>query len=60
MLRAFILPLFASFLAFYAFLRTSGAEHVRAVQMLALIAVGMGMGVALAHIKLIINTRSRG
>jgi hypothetical protein len=31
---------------------------VRAVQMLALIAVGMGLGVALAHIKILLGMKS--
>jgi hypothetical protein len=57
--RLFILPLFASVLAFSAFLRTTGAENVRTVQMLALIATGMGLGVALAHLKFILDARSQ-
>jgi hypothetical protein len=35
-----------------------GSENVRAVQMLALIAVGMGLGVALAHIKILLGMKS--
>lgn len=58
MRRAFFLPLFAAALAFTAFMRTTGSESVRAVQILALIATGMGLGVALAHLKLVANLRS--
>ena len=57
--RLFFLPLFASALAFSSFLRTTGAENVRTVQMVALIATGMGLGVALAHVKFILNARSQ-
>ena len=58
MRRAFLLPLVASFIAFSAFLRTSGSETVRAVQVLSLVATGMGLGVALAHLKLMMSVRS--
>ncbi len=57
--RLFFLPLFASALAFSAFLRTTGADDVRTVQMLALIATGMGLGVALAHLKVMLGARSQ-
>ena len=39
--RLFFLPLFASVLAFAAFVRSDGADSVRAVQMVSLIATGM-------------------
>jgi hypothetical protein len=57
--RLFVMPLFAAFLGFTSFLRTSGAESVRAVQMVALIATGMGLGVALANLKFLISARSQ-
>jgi hypothetical protein len=57
--RLFVVPLFASILGFAAFLRTTGAESVRAVQMVDLIATGMGLGVALAHLKLFLDSRSQ-
>jgi len=57
--RLFFLPLFASVLGFSAFLRTAGAESVRAVQIVALITTGMGLGVALAHLKLLLDARSK-
>ena len=41
--RLFFLPLFASVLAFAAFVRSDGADSVRAVQMVSLIATGMGL-----------------
>ena len=44
------LPLFFAALGFFAFLRTSGAENVRAVQVVSLIATGMCLGVALARL----------
>jgi hypothetical protein len=56
--RAFLLPLFASVIAFIAFWWTSGSGNVRAVQILALIATVMGIGVALARFKLMRNVRS--
>ena len=42
--RGLILPLLVSILGFAAFVRSGGAEHVRTVDMLALIAIGMGLG----------------
>jgi hypothetical protein len=56
--RTLVLPLVASVCAFYAFLRTPGADNVRTVQMIALIATGMGLGVALAHLKLVFGLKS--
>ena len=57
--RLFFLPLLAAVLGFSAFLRTSGAENVRAVQMVSLIAAGMGLGVALANLKFLLAGRSQ-
>ena len=57
--RLFIFPLLASVLGFSAFLRSTGAENVRAVQIVALITTGMGLGVALAHFKLLLDVRSK-
>ena len=57
--RLFVLPLLASALAFFAFVRSDGAESVRAVQMVSLIATGMGLGVALAHLKFMLDARSQ-
>ena len=56
--RALILPLLAAALAYGAFARMPGAENVRGTQMLALIACGMGLGVALAHVKLAFSAKS--
>jgi hypothetical protein len=53
--RLFFLPLFVSALGFSAFLRSAGSEHVRAVQIVALIATGMGLGAALAHLRLMLS-----
>lgn len=58
--RLFFLPLFASAMAFAAFVRSDGPEScVRAVQMVSLIATGVGLGVALAHLKFILDARSK-
>jgi hypothetical protein len=57
--RLFFIPLFAAALGFSAFLRSTGAENVRSVQIVALITTGMGLGVALAHLKLLLDVRSR-
>jgi len=53
----FVVPLFAALLGFSAFLRTSGAEHVRAVQIVDLIATGMGVGVAFAQLRFLRGTK---
>jgi hypothetical protein len=56
--RGLFLPLFAFVLGFTAFLRSPGSENVRNVQILALLAAGMGLGVALAHIKILMGMKS--
>ncbi len=57
MKRAFVLPLLAAVIGFIAFRQTTGAENVRTVQILALVASGMGLGVALAHLKLMMSSK---
>ena len=52
--RGLVAPLLVSVLAFGAFLRMPGSENVRAVQMLALLGSGMGLGVALAHLRVLL------
>jgi len=56
--KGLVAPLLVSVLGFGAFLRMPGAEHVRAVQMLALVGCGMGLGVALAHLRVLFAMRS--
>ena len=56
--RGMFMPLLASALGLGAFLRIPGSENVRAVQILALIAVGMGLGVTLAHIRILLGMKS--
>ena len=50
--------LLAFVFGFGAFLRMPGSENVRAVQIVALMAAGMGLGVALAHVKLLWGMKS--
>ena len=57
--RLIVSPLLFAVMAFFAFLRTSGAENVRAVQMVSLIATGMCLGVALAHLGLGLSAKSQ-
>jgi hypothetical protein len=57
--RLIFLPLFFAMLGFLAFLRTSGSDHVRAVQIVALIATGMCLGVALAHLRFLMGAKSQ-
>ncbi|HEY1402319.1 MAG TPA: hypothetical protein VF953_12070 [Terriglobales bacterium] len=57
--RLFFLPLFASALAFGAFVRSDGFESVRAVHMVSLIATGMGLGIALAHLRFMLDARAQ-
>lgn len=54
----FFAPLLAAVLGFSAFLRTAGAEHVRAVQIVDLIATGMGIGVAFAQLRFVRDAKS--
>ena len=58
--RRVFLPFLFAVLAFFAFLRTSGSENVRAVQILSLIATGMCLGVALAHLRFLLSTKPQG
>jgi len=51
-------PLLVSVLALGVFFRTPGSENVRAVQMLALLGCGMGLGVALAYIRVLVGMGS--
>ncbi len=57
--RSLFLPLFAALLGFSAFLRMPGSENVRNVQIVALLASGMGLGIALAHVRIILGLKSR-
>ena len=57
--RLIVSPLLFAVMALFAFLRTSGAENVRAVQMVSLIATGMCLGVALAHLGLGLSAKSQ-
>jgi hypothetical protein len=57
--KGLIAPLLVFVLGFGAFLRTPGSENVRAVQMVALLASGMGLGVALAHIRVLVGMGSQ-
>lgn len=52
-------PLFFAFLGFSAFLRTAGSDQVRAVQIVALIATGMCLGVALAHLRFLFDANPK-
>jgi len=56
--RGLIMPLLVAVLAFGAFIRSPGSENVRVVHILSLIGVGMGLGVALAHVKILLGMRS--
>jgi hypothetical protein len=57
--RGLFIPLFVTALGFYSFLRTPGSENVRNVQIVALLASGMGLGVALAHVKILLGMKSK-
>jgi len=51
--RGLVAPLLVAILGFGAFLRMPGSENVRAVHILALLGSGMGLGVALAHVRVL-------
>ncbi len=57
--RSIFFPLFLGVFTFFGFLRTPGADHVRPVQIATLIATGMCIGVALAHLIVQLNARSQ-
>jgi hypothetical protein len=56
--RGLVAGLLATFFGFTAFLRSDGSEAVRAVQIVSLLASGMGLGVALTHALLMIGAKS--
>jgi len=56
--RGLVTPLLVFGLAFGAFFRMPGSENVRAVQMVALLGAGMGLGVALAYLRVLLAMRS--
>ncbi len=55
--RGLVVPVVVALVGFLTFWRMPGAENVRAVQILALLAVGMGLGVALAHLKILLGMK---
>jgi hypothetical protein len=57
--KGLIAPFMVFVLGFGAFLRMPGSENVRAVQMLALLGSGMGLGVAIAHVRVLVGMGSR-
>jgi hypothetical protein len=57
--RFVFFPLLLAFMGFLTFLRTAGSDHVRAVQIVALIATGMCLGVALAHLGVLFGAKSQ-
>jgi len=57
--RFVFLPLLFAFLGFSAFLRSTGSDHVRAVQILDLIGTGMCLGVALANARFFFGSKSQ-
>ncbi|MFZ0773610.1 MAG: hypothetical protein WCA49_11385 [Candidatus Sulfotelmatobacter sp.] len=57
--RFVFLPLFLAALGFSVFLRSNGSDHVRTVQILTLIAIGMCLGIALANLLALFNAKSK-
>lgn len=57
--KGLFLPLLAAALAFSGFLRTTGSENVRAVQIVSLLVAGVGLGIAIAHLEILWGLRSR-
>jgi len=53
-----VTPLIAAVLGFGAFVRIPGSENVRAVQIVALLAAGMGLGVTLAHFMALLRAKA--
>ena len=56
--RFVLFPLFVAAVSFSVFLRSDGSDHTRTVQILTLVAIGMGLGIALANL-LPFSTRNR-
>jgi positive regulator of sigma E activity len=49
-LRLFILPLFVIILGLVNYTRLTGTEHIRAIHIVTLITIGMGLGVLLSNV----------
>jgi len=58
--RFVFLPLFFAALGFSAFLRSTGSDQVRAVQIVVLIAIGACLGIALANLRALLGPKSQG
>jgi hypothetical protein len=52
-------PLFAAAVSFSVFLRSNGSDHVRTVQILTLVAIGMCLGISLANLLALLNAKSK-
>ncbi len=57
--RFVFMPLFVAAVSFSIFLRSNGSEHVRAVQVLTLIGIGMCLGVAMVNLLAFFSAKSR-
>ncbi|MBZ5720605.1 MAG: hypothetical protein LAO03_09515 [Acidobacteriia bacterium] len=55
--RGLVMSLIAAAMGFSAFLRMQGSENVRAVQIVSLLATGIGLGVALSHARVLWGLR---
>lgn len=53
--KGLVTPLLVFVLGLGAFLRIPGSENVRAVQIVALLGSGMGLGVALAYVRVLVG-----
>jgi hypothetical protein len=57
--RLLFLPLLGALLSFSTFLRSTGSDHVKTVQILALIITGMCLGVALVNLRFLFGAKSQ-
>jgi hypothetical protein len=57
--RFVLFPLFVAAVSFSVFLRSNGSDHVRTVQILTLVAIGMCLGIALANLLALFNAKSK-
>jgi len=55
--KGVVMALFAGLLGFSAFLRIPGSENVKAVQIVALMASGMGLGAGLVYAKILWSSK---
>lgn len=57
--RAFVIPLFVIFLALSSYSRLTGTENIRAIHVVTLLTMGMGLGILFINVVTYIRNKSK-